>query len=72
MRRPLRDNEPTSWTAGEIRGLQDEGDELLAALQACWDEYHELMPDALYEQVKKALGIKVFTARVDGADNADG
>lgn len=33
-----------------------------AALQACWDEYHELMPDALYEQVKAALAVRVFTA----------
>jgi hypothetical protein len=34
------------------------------ALQACWDEYHELMPDALYEQVKAALAIRVFTAEL--------
>lgn len=37
-------------------------DRLEAALRACWDEYHELMPDALHEQVKKALGIREFTA----------
>jgi hypothetical protein len=35
---------------------------LEAALQACWDEYHELMPDTLRGQVKRALGIREFTA----------
>lgn len=34
---------------------------LTAALQACWDEYEELMPDALREQAKVALGIREFT-----------
>ena len=32
------------------------------ALQACWDEYSELMPDALYKQVKEALGLRIFEA----------
>ena len=30
MSRPLRDNEPTRWTAGEIRALQEEGEQFRA------------------------------------------
>ena len=51
-------------------GWRSEQSDIRAALQACWDEYNELMPDALYEQVKTALGIRVFTARNDGDDRA--
>lgn len=46
--------------------LNVELDRQHTALRACWDEYHELMPDDLHEQVKTALGIREFEARLDG------
>ena len=39
-------------------------DRLESALRGCWEEYHELMPDALYQQVKTALGLRIFEARL--------
>lgn len=39
---------------------KDEHSETRDALRAVWDEYSELMPDELHDQVKKALGIREF------------
>lgn len=61
-----------------IRIREDDIDELTAkaeryeaALRACWDEYEELMPDALYDQVREVLGIRVFRAAI-AADTPPG
>ena len=43
--------------------IEAESARLRAALRGCWDEYHELMPDGLFEQVKTALGIRIWEAR---------
>lgn len=40
------------------------------ALRACWDEYHEVMPEGLYEEVKAVLRIRVFEAKL--GDQIDG
>jgi hypothetical protein len=47
-----------------VADLEVENERVKAALQACWDEYHELMPDDLYEQVKQVLDIRVFEGRI--------
>lgn len=46
----------------EYEWLRNQRDRLAKALASCWDEYEELMPDALRDGVKAALGIREFTA----------
>lgn len=36
--------------------------DLHVVLAACWDEFHEIMPDGLYDEAKRALGIREFMA----------
>lgn len=44
----------------------EENQTLKLALSEVWNEYEELMPDALRRQVKEALGLVEFEGKLDG------
>lgn len=63
---PMPDGEDVADAYGDHRAVTavNQRDRLAKALAEVWDEYHELMPDGMYERVKAALGIREFEGKV--------
>ena len=57
----LAESANTAWAA-RWQEQFDRAERIKKALQGCWDEYQELMPERLYDRVREALALRVFTA----------